>query len=114
MVGEKKDYRDLDQGDIIYVNLNPTKGHEQSGYRTCIILTKKNKYLNYMYGVAPITSKAKNFPLHIPLPNSLTIKGEILLEHHLMIDLEKREFSFVEKAPKELIQECSSKLKLMY
>lgn len=42
------------------------------------------------------------------------VKGEILLEYHRMIDLEKREFNFVEKAPKELIQECYSKLKLMY
>ncbi|GAB2319942.1 hypothetical protein IRB23SM22_22030 [Alkalibacterium sp. s-m-22] len=33
---------------------------------------------------------------------------------HCMIDLEKREFNFVEKVPKELIQECYSKLKLMY
>ena len=52
--------------------------------------------------------------VHIPLLNSLTIKGEILLEYHRMIDLEKREFNFVEKAPKELMQECSLKLKLMY
>jgi len=111
---EDIDYKQLEQGDIIFVSLNPTKGHEQRGYRPCIVLTKKNSYLNYMYGLAPITSKAKKFPLHVPLPAELTTKGEVLLEHHRMIDLETREFKFVEKAPKELIEECSAKIKLLY
>lgn len=108
------DYSEIEQGDIIFVSHNPTKGQEQKGYRPCIVLTKKNNYLNYMYGVAPITSKTKKFPLHIPLPEHLTTKGEILLEHHRMIDLETRAFKFVEKAPKELIDECSAKVKLLY
>lgn len=114
MAKKKLDYSELEQGDIIFVDLNPTKGHEQKGHRPCIVLTKKISYLNYMYGVAPITSKAKPFPLHIPLPENLTIKGEVLLEQHRMLDLETRNFSFVEKAPKELIEECSAKIKLLY
>ena len=67
-----------------------------------------------MYGVAPITSKTKPFPLHIPLPEHLVTKGEILLERHRMIDLETMDFKFVEKAPKELIEECSAKVKYLY
>lgn len=114
MSAQDIDYSELEQGDIIFVSLNPTKGHEQKGYRPCIVLTKKTSYLNYMYGVAPITSKAKKFPLHIPLPEHLTTKGEVLLEHHRMIDLETRGFRFVEKAPKELMEECSVKIKLLY
>lgn len=113
-MNQSVDFQDLEQGDIIYVNLNPTKGHEQKGHRPCIVLTKKNKYLSYMYGVAPITSKAKKFPLHVSLPKKLKIQGEILLEHHRMIDLETRKFTFVEKAPSELIEECSLKIKLLY
>lgn len=107
-------YQELEQGDIILVSLDPTKGHEQRGYRPCIVLTKKSSYLNYMYGVAPITSKSKRFPLHIPLPEHLTTEGEVLLEHHFMIDLETMEFKFVEKAPKEIKEECSAKIKLVY
>lgn len=67
-----------------------------------------------MYGIATITSKAKEFPFHIPLPEQLTIKGEVLLEHHCIIDLELREFKFVEKAPQKLIEKCSAKIKLLY
>lgn len=110
----KKDYRDLEQGDIIYMNLNSTKGHEQMGKRPCIILSKPNKFLNYMVGIAPITTKEKSFPLHVPLTADLKINGEILLEHHRMIDIASRGFSFVEKAPSEIINECVAKVKLLY
>ncbi|MEF9938270.1 type II toxin-antitoxin system PemK/MazF family toxin [Carnobacterium sp.] len=110
----KKSYRDLSQGDLIYIDLNPTKGHEQQGKRPCIVLTQSNKFINYMLGVAPITSKTKAFPLHVPLPDGLKIKGEVLLEHHRMIDIELRGFSFVETAPKEVIEECITKIKLLY
>ncbi|MEK4947807.1 type II toxin-antitoxin system PemK/MazF family toxin [Carnobacterium sp. FSL W8-0810] len=34
-------YQELEQDDIIFVSLNPTKGYEQRGYRPCIVLTKK-------------------------------------------------------------------------
>ena len=28
------------QGDIVFVDFNPTKGHEQKGYRPAIIVSK--------------------------------------------------------------------------
>ncbi|HCT4590636.1 TPA: type II toxin-antitoxin system PemK/MazF family toxin, partial [Enterococcus faecalis] len=37
----KKSVNELKQGDIVYINLNPTKGHEQQGKRPCIILGKR-------------------------------------------------------------------------
>lgn len=111
---KKTSYKDLEQGDIILIDLNPTQGHEQKGKRPCIVLTQNHFYLNYMLGIAPITTKNKPFPLHIPLPHHLVTKGEILLEHHRMIDIEKRGFTFLETAPQELIHECSAKVKLLY
>ncbi|XTS71582.1 type II toxin-antitoxin system PemK/MazF family toxin (plasmid) [Enterococcus faecium] len=53
----KKNYHDLSQGDLVYIDLNPTKGHEQRGKRPCIILSKPNKYLNYNIGVPPKKKK---------------------------------------------------------
>ncbi|WP_372338703.1 type II toxin-antitoxin system PemK/MazF family toxin, partial [Enterococcus faecalis] len=29
----KKSVNELKQGDVVYINLNPTKGHEQQGKR---------------------------------------------------------------------------------
>jgi mRNA interferase MazF len=114
LVIENKKYNELQQGDILFLDFDPTKGHEQRGYRPCIVLTKSIRFLNYMFGVAPITSNSREFPLHLPLPDSMEVKGKVLLEHHRMVDLETRKFKFVETAPPEFTEECVAKLKLLY
>ena len=78
------------------------------------MLTEANPFMDYMIGVAPITSKTKPFPLHVSLPKELKITGEVLLEHHRMIDIETRGFWFVETAPKHVVQECLDKIQLLY
>ena len=47
----------LNQGDIYLANLNPTKGHEQSGYRPVLVIQNDflNKNLNTVV-VAPLTT----------------------------------------------------------
>lgn len=105
----KSSYQNLDRGDIIFVNLNPTRDHEP-----CMVLSKQNRYLDSMIGVAPITSKSKPFPLHVPLPENSRIRGEVLLEHHRMIDVAERGFQYVETASKEVVSECLAKIKLLY
>jgi mRNA interferase MazF len=107
-------YKNLEQGDIIYIDLNPTLGHEQRGRRPCIVLTKKTPFLGYMIGVAPITSKAKVFPLHVPLPVGLKVQGKILLDHHRMVDIESRGFSYVGKVPDNILKECLAKVRVLY
>ena len=110
----KKNYQELRQGDIFYLDFDPTKGHEQRGKRPCIMLTDTNNFMGYMIGVAPITTQTKPFPLHIQLPRGLKIKGQILLEHHRMLAIETRGFQFVETAPKEIVRECLEKIQLLY
>lgn len=105
-----KQYFELQQGDILFLDFDPTFGHEQRGYRPCIVLTKSIKYLNYMIGVAPITSNSKEFSL----PTSMQEQGKILLEHHRLLDLESYKFRFVEAAPSEFTEECLGTLKLLY
>ncbi len=109
-----QNFRDLKQGDIIFINLNPTKGHEQRGHRPCIVLTKNNPNLNYMFGVAPITTTTKEFPLHVELPEELSTYGKVLLDQHRMIDIETRGFSFEERAPETFVKKCTHFLKLLY
>ncbi len=50
----------IKQGDIYLANLNPVKGHEQSGFRPVIVLQNNilNKNLNTVI-IAPITSNIK-------------------------------------------------------
>lgn len=86
------------QGDIVYVNFNPIKGHEQKGNRPAIVISKNifNKNTK-MIIVCPITSNQKEFPTHYNLEDTKKIKGSVLCEYIRSIDYESRNVKFVEK-----------------
>lgn len=56
-------------GEVWFVNLDPTKGHEQSGRRPVLILSvdKLNHGPGGLVVVLPITSKDRRIPTHLRL-----------------------------------------------
>jgi len=93
------------QGDIIKVDLNPTLGHEQSGYRPCVVVSNEtfNKFTNLLL-VVPITNTQSDFPLHIPLDKRTATTGTILCQHIKSIDKTARSIKVVESLPSDLIE----------
>ncbi len=90
------------QGDIVFVDFTPTKGHEQKGYRPAIVISNDVFNLNTkMVMLCPITTNEKYFPTHYLLKNSKKIKGSVLCEHIRSIDYEARNLKYVEKADDE-------------
>ncbi len=89
------------QGDIVFLDFNPTKGHEQKGYRPAVILSNDvfNQYTK-MVILCPITSNEKEFPTHYLLQETKKIKGSVLCEHIRSIDYEVRKLHFIEKSTK--------------
>ncbi len=87
-----------EQGDIVYLNLEPTKGHEQSGIRPAVVISNNvfNKNTK-MAIVCPITSNDKEFPTHYKLEDTTKIHGSVLSEHIRSIDYEFRKLKFIEK-----------------
>ena len=87
------------QGDIVYVDFSPTKGHEQKGFRPAIVVSNNVFNMNTkMVMVCPITSNTKDFPTHYQLFETKKVKGAVLVEHIRSIDFEERKLKFVEKA----------------
>lgn len=87
------------QGDIVFLDLNPIKGHEQGGKRPAIIINNNTFNTNTKMVIAcPITSNEKYFPTHYLLEDGKKIKGSVLCEHIRSIDYETRNLKFVEKA----------------
>lgn len=87
------------QGDIIFLDFNPIKGHEQAGKRPAIVIS--NDVFNEntkMAIVCPITTNTKYFPTHYLLEDSKKVYGSVLCEHIRSIDYEKRNVVFIEKA----------------
>lgn len=81
------------QGDIIMMNFNPTKGHEQRGYRPALVISNDefNEVCGGMIKVIAITSNDKEFPLHIKLPQDSAVHGKVLLDHERTIDSQSRD-----------------------
>ena len=95
----------MKQGDIIKVNFSPTLGHEQSGYRPAVVVSNDFaiSQTNVVY-VAPITNTIRPFPLHVALDSRTKTTGTILCEQVKTVDLNARQFTFIERLPKDLLE----------
>lgn len=85
------------QKDIIMLDLNPTKGHEQKGYRPAVVISNDvfNSFTK-MAMVLPITSNDRDFPTHYKLIDTKKISGSVLCEHIRSIDYEIRKIKYLE------------------
>ena len=86
------------KGDVVYLDFNPTKGHEQKGSRPAVVLSNDifNQYTN-MVILCPITSNMKDFPTHYKLEDTKKIKGSVMCEHARSIDYKTRNVKYIEK-----------------
>ena len=87
------------QGDIVYVDLDPTKGHEQRGTRPAIVISNNvfNEHTK-MVVLCPISSNTKDFPTHYILEDSKKIVGAVLCEHIRSMDYNARKMRFIEES----------------
>ena len=101
-----------DRGDIIWLEFDPQKGHEQKGRRPGIVLSKKeyNQKSNLAL-ICPITSRIKDYPFEVRI-NSI-IQGVILSDQIRSIDWKSRNAAFVEKIPEEILKEILENIDLL-
>ena len=99
------------RGDIVYLDFNPTKGHEQRGYRPALIISpaaysEKSSLALF----CPITSQQKGYPFEVLLPADLQTHGVILVDQIRFLDLRVRQIKFVETVSLEVIAEVQAKI----
>ena len=92
------------QGDIIKLDLDPRKGHEQQGFRPVIVLSNNivSQYTNVVIA-APISTTRRRLPLYRDLPDNLNTKGTVLLDQLVTLDYKARSFQFIEKVPSDFL-----------
>ena len=93
------------QGDILFINLNPTKGYEQSGVRPVVVVSN-DVYNSFspIRIIAPITNTNREFPLNVKLPDSIKTTGTVICQHIRAVDTEQREATFKERLPAETLE----------
>ena len=100
MLGEK-----IKQGDILKINLNPTKGHEQAGYRPVLVINNaSHSRVSNMTIVCPITSTDRQNPVHVGLTGLVTT-GFVMCDQVRAIDIRAREYMVIETVDDETLWE---------
>jgi mRNA interferase ChpB len=105
----------FERGDIVRVNLNPAKGHEQQGdFRPALVLSPAALNVMGVALVAPIT-QGGNFARYagfaVPLSGSGTeTQGVALVNMIRTLDLEARGARKIERAPIEVINDAMARL----
>jgi mRNA interferase MazF len=100
-----------DAGDLVWIDLNPTLGHEQSGHRPAIVLTSRQYNLRSgLCIICPITSRARSYPFEVAIPAGHAISGIILVDQVRSVSWEKRYVKMVVAVPIELLDEVRERL----
>jgi mRNA interferase MazF len=100
-----------ERGDIVYLDFDPTKGHEQRGHRPAFIISPR--IYNQKSSLAlflPITSHAKGYPFEVALPLELKTQGVILSDQVKSLDWKARSVSYIETGSVTLISEVQAKI----
>lgn len=100
-----------ERGDIVWVDMNPQAGHEQSGRRPAIVISP-GRY-NSKVGLAivcPITNQAKGYPFEVAIPDGFKIKGVILADQLKSIDWTARNMELIFKIPGSVVEEVQAKI----
>ncbi|MDR0903023.1 MAG: type II toxin-antitoxin system PemK/MazF family toxin [Ruminococcus sp.] len=86
----------LVQGDIVYTDLYPTVGHEQSGIRPVLILGNAScDKFSGMSIICPITTNTREYPTKVEILGN-KIKGFVLCDQIRALDFSEREYTYIE------------------
>jgi mRNA interferase MazF len=98
-------------GDFIWIDLDPSAGHEQSGRRPAIVLSPHN--YNAAAGlcvICPITSRVRGYPFEATLPDTISFRGVVLADQPRSVSWEKRPIKHAGRAPDFVLTEVRERL----
>lgn len=102
-----------DRGDIVWVDFDPQRGHEQAGRRPALTLSPQT--YNRKAGLAlmcPITSKIKDYPFEVSVKQD-KIQGAVLADQIQSLDWRERNSRFIEKINSASLESVQQKLLLL-
>ena len=102
------------QGDIVYMDFDPHSGHEQGGRRPALVVSADifNRMMNIRL-VCPITHTSQRLPFHVRLDGRTKTDGYILCSQVKSLDIESRNYQYVETVPCDILDEALDILKGM-
>jgi mRNA interferase MazF len=103
-----------DRGDIVWLQLNPQAGHEQSGHRPALVLSPAS--YNRASGLmlcCPMTSQKKGYPFEVALIDEPDRKSVVLADQVKSLDWKVRKAIKKGTASLDVVAETLSKLQAL-
>jgi mRNA interferase ChpB len=106
------------RGEIWFVNLNPTTGHEQQGLRPVLVVTEKEFNRLGLCVICPITqggqqSRYAGFAVTL-MGTGAETQGVVLCNQPRTIDMGARSGRFVEDVSDDLLEEVMARLQTIF
>jgi mRNA interferase MazF len=98
------------RGDVVRLDFNPQKGHEQAGRRPAIVLspTEYNRAVGLAV-VCPITNATKGYPWEVAIGDHPLVSGVVLADQVKSLDWRQRRAEFVCTPEERLLDEVVEK-----
>lgn len=91
-------------GDIVWADLRPTLGREQSGVRPAIVLSDLIFHRhNETALICPVTRNVKPWPTKVLLPDGLAVSGAVLVDQVRCVDRTSRGFRRIGSVPDDIL-----------
>lgn len=101
------------RGDVVWVDFNPTRGHEQSKTRPALVLSPKeyNKKAGLMIA-CPITSHIKGYAFEVEM-HEKKIDGAALTDQMRSLDWRERHVTFIQKCSRTTLEAVVAHIQIL-
>jgi len=101
------------RGDVVWLDFNPTKGHEQAHVRPALVVSPKTyNQKTSLALVCPITSTNKGYPFEVPVVTK-KVSVVILADHLRSVDWRARRASYIGRVKPATFTAVQTKLELL-
>ena len=103
----------MKRGDIILLDFNNARGHEQKGYRPAVVLS--HLFHNQKTGMAilcPVTTRVKGYDMEVVI-EAKKVKGVVVANQIQTMDVVNRKAKVIDCVSLEVLNEILRKLKLV-
>lgn len=93
-----------DRGDVVWIDMAPSSGHEQKGRRPALVLSPASYNARSSLALmCPITSRVKGYPFEVALPEGLPVGGVVLSDQVKSLDWRSRQAEVTGTAPDDVV-----------
>jgi mRNA interferase MazF len=102
-----------DRHDVVWVDLDPSRGHEQARVRPALVLSRASysKKTGLMIACA-ITSHPKGYPFEVAVAGD-TVHGVVLVDQIRTLDWKSRNVRFIERVSRGVMEEVEAKVRVL-